>query len=53
MTEWKRKLGKFLWDEYRETKLVRQGSWWLVEEPDPPDWFWRSELGWDTRDDLE
>ena len=39
---------KFLWDEWRITKQVREGMWWLVSEPDPPAWFLRYELGFGT-----
>lgn len=35
---------KFLWDEYRMAKQVSEGMWWLVTEPDPPDWFLNIEL---------
>jgi len=37
---------KALWDEYRITKQVTEGMWWLVSEPDPPAWFLRREMGW-------
>lgn len=36
---------KFLWDEYRDTKQCSDGMWWLIAEPDPPDWFICGELG--------
>jgi len=41
---------KILWDEYRVTKQIRVGWWWLLTEPDPPGWFMRYELGLDEKD---
>ena len=45
---WKRI--KVLWDEFRESKQVRHGWWWLVSEPEPPWWFLHYELGLDEGD---
>jgi len=36
---------KNLWDEWRVTKQVTNGEWWLMTEPDPPLWFSKGELG--------
>ena len=36
---------KWLWDEWRLTKQVTCGAWWLITEPDPPLWFRKGELG--------
>ena len=36
---------KLLWDEWRITKQISEGMWWLVSEPDPPAWFIQRELG--------
>jgi len=36
---------KKLWDEYRLTKQLKFGFWWLISEPEPPVWFIRYELG--------
>jgi hypothetical protein len=42
---WDKAKIKELWDEYRETKQVSEGKWWLIEEPFPPRWFIKKELG--------
>lgn len=39
---------KLLWDEWRISKQVSEGMWWLVSEPDPPVWFIQRELGLKT-----
>ena len=37
---------KELWDEFRLTKQVSEGLWWLISEPDVPGWFLVRELEW-------
>jgi len=45
MTRTEKRRIKLLWDEYRLSKQVKYGYWWLISEPDPPGWFLRYELG--------
>lgn len=35
---------KELWDEYRFSRQLSFGEWWLLLEPEPPGWFLRFEL---------
>lgn len=37
---------KLLWDEYRLTKQISEGMWWLITEPYVPEWFMVRELEW-------